>query len=143
MLQRRQQAGAHLEVRTPSATACMLSTMADNFSPLPILRPTVRLRLRSPAVFRHVQFDCSSRTPLPDIEPQAPVLQPVCGVARDEPLAADTEFSCSGTGLLRQAHLAATNLAFAASDLGPPARTHLSQANKRYRVFCCASAVMT
>ena len=47
-----QQVGAHLEVRTPSATACMLSTMADNFSPLPILRPTVRLRLRSPAVLR-------------------------------------------------------------------------------------------
>ena len=123
-----QQVGAHLEVRTPSATACMLSTMADNFSPLPILRPTVRLRLRSPAVFRHVQFDFSKRTPLCDIGLQAPVLQPVYGVARHGPSAVDTKFSVSDTGLPRQAHLAATDLA--APELGPPARTHLSQTNK-------------
>ncbi len=66
---------AHLEVRTPSATACMLSTMADSFSPLPIRRPTVRLRLRSPAALRHFWFDLSGKTPLHDIGPQAPVLQ--------------------------------------------------------------------
>lgn len=39
---------AEREVRTPSATAFMLSMMSFSFSPFPSRMPTVRLRLRSP-----------------------------------------------------------------------------------------------
>ena len=40
---------AEREVSTPSATAFILAMMSSSASPFPRRRPTVRLRLRSPA----------------------------------------------------------------------------------------------